>query len=92
MEATQQSFSRQKNAGVMLYKIKPQAKLEPLEMLRLCLPTWNVSVEELIFYFVEKCGKKDMELALRQLKLSALSERELAALESMQYWFEKHES
>jgi|TARA_R110002153_G_scaffold273975_1_gene446307 hypothetical protein len=89
MESCPESFARQNNAGLMLFKIKPKVKLEPLEMLRVCLPTWDVSVEELVFYFVEKCGKEEIGIVLEKLKSLPLSERESEALKSMHFWFEK---
>ena len=89
MQPSEHSFARQQNAGVMLLKIKPKVKLKPFEMLRLCLPTWNVSVEELVFYFVEKCGTNEIESVLNKLRRSSLTEREVDALKSMYYWFEK---
>ena len=92
MQSSEHSFARQQNAGVMLHRIKPKVKLKPFEMLRLCLPTWNVSVEELVFYFVEKCGKNEIATVLNQLERSSLSARELDALKGMYYWFEKLES
>lgn len=73
----------------MFFKIKFKVKLELLEMFRVCFLIWDVSVEELVFYFVEKCGKEEIGIVLEKFKFFLLFECELVVLESMYFWFEK---
>ncbi|TQF70024.1 hypothetical protein [Pseudoalteromonas luteoviolacea] len=88
----EKSYIRQQNAGVILYKLKPRLLIDLKTKIRMCLQTWDASVEELPFYFAERCGKEKVLQALNELQKEQLSEREKASLDTFFYWLDKVEN
>ncbi|TLU59457.1 hypothetical protein FE810_16945 [Thalassotalea litorea] len=83
------TYTRQQNAGVILYKLKPKVYIDLKQRIRLSLKTWNVSVEEWPFYLVEKCGKDRVLEVLDELAKERLSDRERSGMETFSYWLKK---
>lgn len=86
LENDNKSYIRQQNAGVILYKLKPRLFIDLKQKIRMCLHTWDVSVEELPLYFAEQCGKTRVLKVLEQLNTEPLSKREKAGLKTFAYW------
>lgn len=86
MEPNCRSYARQQNAGSILSKLYPKISINLREKVRLCLATWDASVEELPQFLVKRCGKARIQSVIEELEKSALSERERVALDSFKYW------
>lgn len=89
LENDEYSYIRQQNAGFILYKLKPKTFINIKERIRLCLSTWDVSVEELPYYLADQVGKTKVLEVLNELRGESLTEREIAALDTFDYWLEK---
>ena len=80
-------LQRQELAGNLLFQIKPKAKFNLLEKLFSCLETYNLSVEELPWYFVDIFGK---EYVLNTLNIinnkNFLSNKAKRSLETIKWW------
>ncbi|OCQ23756.1 hypothetical protein A7985_07395 [Pseudoalteromonas luteoviolacea] len=92
LESDEKSYIRQQNAGVILYKLKPRVLIDLKTKIRMCLQTWDVSVEELPLYFVERCGKGRVLEVIEKLKAEPLSERERLSLSIFTSWLGEVES
>jgi len=76
----------QQAAGELLLEIRPACPLKLFDAIKRILPTWNVSVEELIEYFQAIAGRDALLQALAEVRAQQLSERELVALDTVHYW------
>ncbi|MBQ4810277.1 hypothetical protein J8M20_02970 [Pseudoalteromonas luteoviolacea] len=86
LESDEKSYIRQQNAGAILYKLKPRVLIDLKAKIRMCLQTWDVSVEELPLYFAERCEKGRVLEVTEKLKAEPLSERERLSLSIFTSW------
>lgn len=89
LENSPYSYIRQQNAGVILYKLKPKVHFDLKQRIKMCLATWDLSVEELPYYMAEKCGSSRVLQVIDELRSEELSEREKVALDTFVYWLDK---
>jgi hypothetical protein len=81
-----QDFESQELAGKLLYRVKPKLYLELVPLITNVLENWNVSVEELPFYFRDLCGIDVVSKAISAINTSGLNETELKSLDTMKWW------
>jgi len=80
-------FSDQEIAGKMLFELQPKIDRELKPLVRDCLENWNLSVEELPFYFRDVFGKESLELVVNQIETSeVLTEYESRAIKTIRWW------
>jgi hypothetical protein len=58
LEQNENYFQRQQLAGKLLYSIKPRLQINLYDIIKKCLNTYNLSIEELPWYLSELCGKE----------------------------------
>jgi hypothetical protein len=76
----------QQAAGELLLAVRPACTLPIPEAIRQILPTWNVSVEEVVEYFEALFGREELLRALDEVGSQHLPEREQVALDTIHYW------
>lgn len=78
--------ARQELAGVMLHRIMPKADFELEQVIRSCLPTYELSVEELPWYLSDLFDLAEINAIIDKISVGRLDERENKALETLKYW------
>ena len=79
-------FNRQQLSGKLLHKIQPRTFIDLADVIKSCLDTWDVSVEELPFYFRDVCGIERVVKAFNIIRVANLNENEINSLETMEWW------
>ena len=80
-------FQRQQLAGRLLDTAEPTKEFDLLECIRACLPSYDLSVEQLPQYFSRVLGKQATIDALASAQANEdLSEAEVAAARTMRWW------
>lgn len=79
-------MNRQELAGFLLYSLKPKAAFNLREVLKKSLSNYELSVEQFPLYFVDILGMKPMTKTLDSIENDSLTEYELKALRTMQFW------
>lgn len=79
-------FNRQQLAGKMLFKIRPSLRFDLPKVIKDCLSTYNLSIEELPFYLRDLCGIERVKLAISQVEDMPLNESEKNSLETFKFW------
>ena len=80
------SFRGQAAAGGLLWKLKPEYKRNLREDIRRSLQTWDVSVEELPWYFAEVAGVDKVRDEVRAILAEPLDETSRKVAETYLYW------
>ena len=80
------SFERQQLSGRMLYAIRPKIHFKLEEVLRPCLEHYDVSVEELPWYFCSLMGNERVLDVVKKMEQEVLSEKERINLETFGFW------
>ena len=73
-------------AGRMLLKMTPKAMESCEKAIFSLLPYWDVSAEEVIFYLKDQFGRQKVLLVVTTLKSGSLPERDIALLNTIEYW------
>jgi len=81
-----QDYESQGLAGKLLFRVKPKLYLELVPLLTNILENWNVSVEELPFYFRDLCGINVVAKAIGSINTADLNETQLNGLDTMKWW------
>lgn len=76
----------QQAAGELLLAVRPACTLSIAEAVARILPTWNISVEELVEYFEALAGREVLLRALNEVRSQPLSESAQVALDTIHYW------
>lgn len=79
-------FSAQAAAGGLLWKLKPAYTRNLQEDIRRSLQHWNVSVEELPWYFAEVVGIEKMREEVKLVLTETLDEISQKSAEAYLYW------
>ena len=79
-------FNRQQLAGKMLYKIRPRLHVELVAIIKSCLDTYNLSIEELPFYLKELCGIDRLKAAMAEIEAMPLNKNEQTSLDTFKFW------
>ena len=80
-------FTDQEIVGKMLYELQPKTSKGLKSLVRDCLENWNLSVEELPFYFRDVFGKEKLEFVVNQIESNeALNEYESKAIKTIRWW------
>lgn len=82
---------RQELAGWLLYEILPNADFDIKTDLTKCLRNYELSVEQLPYFFINKVGKEEFEKIINSIDERKLSEDELRALGTIKYWARNYE-
>ena len=80
------SYIKQQLAGVLLSKVRPRLFINLSEVIKDCLDTWNVSVEELPHYLRDLCGLNRVAEAIGKVRLTNLNQNEIQRLNTIEYW------
>lgn len=80
------SFRVQVAAGGLLWKLQPKYTRNLREDIRRSLQNWNVSVEELPWYFAEVIGISTVREEVQSLLNEALDETSREKAETYLYW------
>jgi hypothetical protein len=76
----------QEYAGRLLLALKPPSPSNVQAVIKRILPTWNLSIEELPWYFEEVIGRDALLAALDALDTQVCSEQERKAIETFRFW------
>lgn len=79
-------FRYQAAAGGLLWKLKPTYKRNLREDIRQSLRTWDVSVEELPWYFAEAVGIESVRNEVKAILNEPLEEMESRVAKTYLYW------
>ena len=82
----------QEYAGRLLLALKPPSPLDVQDVIKRILPTWNLSVEQLPWYFEEVIGREPVLQALDLLRMEVCSEQEQRANETFRFWLRARHS
>jgi hypothetical protein len=91
-ESGDDTGSRQELAGRLLFRVKPNAQFDLHTEIEECLLHFDLSVEQLPFYFVERCGFQVVTDVLDDFHRHALSKREIESLETLIFWVRSYKS
>ena len=76
----------QEYAGRLLFAVAPDCSVDPGSTIRKVLAMWDLSIEQLPWYFEEVLGTEALRAIFAEIDTMALSEMERRALETMRYW------
>jgi hypothetical protein len=79
-------FRVQVGAGGLLWKLKPKYERNLREDIKRSLQNWNVSVEELPWYFAEVMGIEKVREEIKSLLTETLDETSRKKAETYLYW------
>lgn len=82
---------RQKLAGSLLYKLKPQAEFDLKNVSLKSLKYYNLSVEELPYYIVEAKGLNFTISEVNKIETDSLSSIEKRSLDTIKFWLRNYE-
>ncbi|WLQ15163.1 hypothetical protein O5O45_04360 [Hahella aquimaris] len=77
---------RQELAGRLLYKLYPRLRLDLRRVIKDCLATYYISVEQLPQYLVLLCGIERVVMVVNELAATELTERERISLNVFKFW------
>lgn len=81
------SCGEQEGPGDFLLEMKPRSAQDLQSLIRASLPGWNLSIEQLPFYFRDTYGIEVVRLAIEQLDLdTSLDADERKALDTYRWW------
>jgi hypothetical protein len=81
-----QPFPQQELAGKLLFILKPKVILELAPVIERALENWDVSVEELPFYFRDVFGIESVSVSLGSISANEINEVQRKNLETMKWW------
>src|SRR5262245_39468854 len=85
-------FQDQQLAGQYLLQLRPSCQLPVAVAIRQSLAYWNLSIEELPFYFWRVFGRDAVSEALAALEAEGgLTDSELRAIQTYRYWLRADE-
>lgn len=88
--ALQSSFERQKLAGTLLYELCPACPLE-LDVAIYATPAhWNLSVEEIPWYFCKAFGKSVVQEFLEELLPEIIEGNIKKSFETLLFWVKNY--
>jgi len=76
----------QEYAGRLLLALKPPSPLDIQAVIKSVLPTWDLSVEQLPWYFEAVIGREPVLQALDGLRTQVCTEQEHRANETLRFW------
>lgn len=79
-------YRYQAAAGGLLWKLKPKYKRNLREDILQSLKSWDVSIEELPWYFAEMVGVKEVRKVVEILLTESLEDVEKRRLKTYLYW------
>jgi hypothetical protein len=79
-------YPQQALAGSLLLRLRPPCPIPVCEAIRDILGGWEVSVEELPWYFSLACGEDAVWNAMIQLEAEPLDDRRRLVLHTFRYW------
>lgn len=80
------SFRYQAAAGGLLWKLKPKYKRNLREDILRSLQSWDVSIEELPWYFAEMVGIEEVRNVVEILLTESLTDLEKRVAKTYLYW------
>jgi len=83
-------FSRQELAGKILYKVKSECPLDIDGALYAAPGQWEVSVEELPWYFCSKFGRDKVQQFITELMPDIVDDRLREKYKTMLFWVEMY--
>ena len=86
LEENENYFQRQQLAGNLLYSLKPRLRLKLYDVIKNCLNTYNLSIEELPWYLSELCGRNRVLEVIDKISSEELSDREIESLNTFKFW------
>lgn len=86
LSESSQAFAQQELAGKLLFILKPKLSLELAPLIEGVLENWNVSVEELPYYFRDVFGIELVSTAIECINADELNELQQKNLETMKWW------
>jgi hypothetical protein len=81
-----QPFPQQELAGKLLFILKPKVNLELAPVIECVLENWDVSVEELPFYFRDIFGIELVSASIGSIGSNEMNEVQRKNLETMKWW------
>ena len=79
-------------AGGLLWKLKPKYKRNLREDIKLSFKNWDVSIEELPWYFAEVAGIENVRSEVKSLLKEPLEDVERKRAETYLYWLSVSEA
>jgi len=81
-----QDYMSQELAGKILSKVMPRLYLDLVPLIKGVLENWNVSIEQLPFYFRDLCGIEVVAKAIERIDSAELNANQKNSLETMKWW------
>ena len=81
-----EGYDRQAAAGGLLWKLKPKYDRDLRSDIRRSLKTWNVSIEELPWYFAEAVGIEEVRKTVESILAEPLEDTERKVAKTYLYW------
>jgi hypothetical protein len=76
----------QKNAGIILNKLKPKTEIDLNIVLKSTIENWNESVEEFPFWLKENYGLESLKNALTEFDAQKLNDIQTKKIQTMKWW------
>jgi hypothetical protein len=82
-------FADQEFAGKLLFALQPICPLEPTQVIQDLLKCYNLSVEEIPWYFARQYGKSVVLQILERLKTEVTCEQQQQSIKTWQWWLQR---
>src|SRR5262245_21884766 len=74
------------DAACLLFVVKPACPVPCKDAIRVMLPNWDISIEEVPWYLAGRFGKHDILRAIEELGEEPLSYEQRVRLSTVLYW------
>jgi hypothetical protein len=74
------------DAAILLQRLSPECPIVCEDAIMALLPEWDVSIEQVVFYLVARCGSKRVREAASDVERQITSERDKATIRAVVYW------
>jgi hypothetical protein len=81
-------FADQEFAGRLLLALQPPCTLEPTQAIQNLLKCYNLSIEEIPWYFARQYGKPAVLGILEKLKTEVVCEQQQQSIETWKWWLQ----
>ncbi len=81
-------FADQELAGRLLIALQPPCPIEPREAIQELLNYYNLSIEQIPWYFAQQYGKQAVLEILEKLKTGVVDEQQQQCIETWKWWLQ----
>lgn len=88
-ERSQTRFSDQEFAGTLLFQLQPPFSLEPTQAIKMLVQCYNLSIEEIPWYFARQYGKPAVLEILTELRIQLACKQHQHSIDTWEWWLER---